>query len=1053
MEFGIKNTDLMDKTPQIDLTFITERIISIFCPHECPEETYLQNLQKVIPMLQSKHGNNYLLINLSQKNAVLTQMNNEVLDTGWMDPLAPNLDQIYSMCATIDNWLQTNEKHVLVLHCRGGKGQLGVLVASYIHFSNMLASAGLSLDHFSMKRFYNDKLSALMTPSQKRYVWMLGSMLRGGLRMYPSPTFLLCVVLHRLPKIRPDGGKADCHHYNVHIVVCYDINSNSSSRQVVFRLQFHTGLVHRRTLTFLKPDLDCAIEDPRFPENGKVELLFSESPEKLKLLFLHLFLLLCQHVNLQLNRVGFVSAVASHVLDPVNGSLYSRVRKASCEEGVSMPLTTSSPSCSDQDLSASSNSGLSVASQGQTGAWHRRGNTQDKCTQARKLFPGLDFEIAKPLLEVMTELAAYGGREVEMSEDEIGLDHTMNGEGSSNERETDILDDEDEVDDMAASALDIPSSISIDSLSSENLPETQKSTQAEYSTHSWVRQQQMLEAITENYIEVDAEGRLIKVGKERPSSMEAPDTPKRGISSREAVQRRILDEHGSHQNTDNAHNPQLVQTNSSSQEEGLVSLTTDIDESLEQLNQLILDLDPTFVPVPTRLTPLPRCASSHTNETNPLQNLFLFLSSATPPPVWHDMTPNSLNSPYPPQPSAPLSLSIPNAHSSPRGALKSLGGGPGVCRETDISDLSLLLSGAGGLDHSLLEAVEGLGTLNLRGNGGLAPQLPEKKRWGEGGELGSQSPSLSGFSSPHSGSSLSIPFSSPMTPDHLRGQSGAPSPGDTVKFVQDTSKFWYKPDISRDQAIAVLKDREPGSFIVRDSHSFRGAYGLAMKVATPPPSVLQQSKKVGDLSNELVRHFLIECTQKGVRLKGCPNEPYFGSLTALVCQHSITPLALPCKLILPDKDPAEELNDSSAQTATNSAAELLKQGAACNVWYLGSVELESLTGHQAVQKATTVTLSMDPLPASTVVHFKVSAQGITLTDNQRKLFFRRHYAVNTVIFCSLDPQGRKIFGFIARKSQSETENMCHLFAEHDPEQPASAIVNFVSKVMIGSHKK
>lgn len=44
-------------------------------------------------------------------------------------------------------------------------------------------------------------------------------------------------------------------------------------------------------------------------------------------------------------------------------------------------------------------------------------------------------------------------------------------------------------------------------------------------------------------------------------------------------------------------------------------------------------------------------------------------------------------------------------------------------------------------------------------------------------------------------------------------------------------------------AISVLKDKEPGCFIVRDSHSFRGAYGLAMKVATPPPSVLQQTKK------------------------------------------------------------------------------------------------------------------------------------------------------------------------------------------------------------------
>uniref|UniRef100_A0A8C9FMG2 PID domain-containing protein n=1 Tax=Pavo cristatus TaxID=9049 RepID=A0A8C9FMG2_PAVCR len=154
--------------------------------------------------------------------------------------------------------------------------------------------------------------------------------------------------------------------------------------------------------------------------------------------------------------------------------------------------------------------------------------------------------------------------------------------------------------------------------------------------------------------------------------------------------------------------------------------------------------------------------------------------------------------------------------------------------------------------------------------------------------------------------------------------------------------------------------------------------------------------------------------------------------------------------------------ETSPQTAANSATELLKQGAACNVWYLNSVEMESLTGYQAVQKALSLTLMQDPSPISTIVHFKVSAQGITLTDNQRKLFFRRHYPVNTVIFCALDPQDRKwmkdglsakVFGFVARKQGSGTDNMCHLFAEHDPEQPASAIVNFVSKVMIGSQKK
>lgn len=376
---------------------------------------------------------------------------------------------------------------------------------------------------------------------------------------------------------------------------------------------------------------------------------------------------------------------------------------------------------------------------------------------------------------------------------------------------------------------------------------------------------------------------------------------------------------------------------------------------------------------------------------------------------------------------------------------------------------------SGFLSSSFLTATPGHGghhsPLTLPGQ----PPLPEKKRASEGDRsAGSASPSSSGFSSPHSGSSTSVPFPN-VLPDFPRAsEPAAPSPdgaGDkhvSVNFVQDTSKFWYKADISREQAIAMLRDKEPGSFIVRDSHSFRGAYGLAMKVATPPPSVLQLNKKGGDLANELVRHFLIECTPKGVRLKGCPNEPYFGSLTALVCQHSITPLALPCKLLIPDRDPLDETAESAPQTAANSAAELLKQGAACNVWYLNSVDMESLTGHQAVQKALSLTLLQEPPPPRTAVHFKVSAQGITLTDNQRRLFFRRHYPVSSVIFCALDPQDRKwitdgpcsrVFGFVARKQGSATDNVCHLFAEHDPEQPASAIVNFVSKVMIGSPKK
>uniref|UniRef100_A0A8C2DP08 Tensin 1b n=1 Tax=Cyprinus carpio TaxID=7962 RepID=A0A8C2DP08_CYPCA len=336
------------------------------------------------------------------------------------------------------------------------------------------------------------------------------------------------------------------------------------------------------------------------------------------------------------------------------------------------------------------------------------------------------------------------------------------------------------------------------------------------------------------------------------------------------------------------------------------------------------------------------------------------------------------------------------------------------------------------------------------------PQLPEKRHMSSSDRSngGLSYGTLNGkMSSPVSsgGSTPSVHFFHTL-PDFskLNMYDGSPETRLNVKFVQDTSKFWYKPDISRDQAINMLKDQEPGAFVIRDSHSFRGAYGLAMKVASPPPTV-QPTKKAGDVTNELVRHFLIETSPKGVRLKGCPNEPYFGCLSALVYQHSITPLALPCKLVIPTRDPLEE--SPEVATPTNPAAEMLKQGAACNVLYINSVDMESLTGPQAIAKAISETMATSPTPSATIVHFKVSAQGITLTDNQRKLFFRRHYPISTVTFCDIDPQERKFFGFVARKQGSTTDNVSHLFAEMDPDQPATAIVNFVSKVMINSQKR
>uniref|UniRef100_A0A8C9IVR8 Tensin 3 n=1 Tax=Piliocolobus tephrosceles TaxID=591936 RepID=A0A8C9IVR8_9PRIM len=1361
---------IMEGGHGLDLTYITERIIAVSFPAGCSEESYLHNLQEVTRMLKSKHGDNYLVLNLSEKRYDLTKLNPKIMDVGWPELHAPPLDKMCTICKAQESWLNSDPQHVVVIHCRGGKGRIGVVISSYMHFTNVSASADQALDRFAMKKFYDDKVSALMQPSQKRYVQFLSGLLSGSVKMNASPLFLHFVILHGTPNFDTGGV---CRPflklyqamqpvytsgiYNVGpenpsriciviepaqllkgdvMVKCYHKKYRSATRDVIFRLQFHTGAVQGYGLVFGKEDLDNASKDDRFPDYGKVELVFSATPEKIQgsehLYNDHGVIVDYNTADPLIRWDSYENLSADgevlHTQGPVDGSLYAKVRKKSSSDpgipgGPQAVPTTNSPDHSDHTLSVSSDSGHSTASartdktEERLAPGTRRGLSAQEKAELDQLLSGFGLEDPGSSLKEMTDARSkYSGtRHV------VPAQVHVNGDAALKDRETDILDDEmphhdlHSVDSLGTlSSSEGPQSAHLgpftchkssqNSLLSDgfgsNVGEDPQGTlvpdlglgmdgpyerertfgtrepkqpqpvlrkpsvssqmqaygQSSYSTQTWVRQQQMVVAHQYSFAP-NGEARLVSRGPaDNPGLVQAqprvPLTPTRGTSSRVAVQRGVGS--GPHPSDTQQPSPskafkprfpgdQVVNGAGPELSTGPSpgSPTLDIDQSIEQLNRLILELDPTFEPIPTHMNALSSQAngsvspdsvggglraSSRLPDTGegpnrtpgrqgsspeqPLGGRLRKLSLGqydndtggqlpfskcawgkagvdhapnlppfpSPADVKETMTPGyppdldmidgrilsskesmcstpafpvSPGTPYvktapryppfsPPEPplsspasqhkggreprgcpetlshtvgmsespigpksmmlraDAPSTPSFQQAfassctissnspgqrregsssaerqwvESSPKPTVSLLGSsrptgsplsaelsgtrkdspvlscfppselqasfhshelslaeppdslappssqtflgfgtapvGSGLPPEEDLGALlanshrasptpgiPLTATGAadnGFLSHNFLTVAPGHSSHHspgLQGQGVTLPgqpPLPEKKRASEGDRsLGSVSPSSSGFSSPHSGSTISIPFPN-VLPDFSKASEVASplpdSPGDKlviVKFVQDTSKFWYKADISREQAIAMLKDKEPGSFIVRDSHSFRGAYGLAMKVATPPPSVLQLNKK------------------------------------------------------------------------------------ACNVWYLNSVEMESLTGHQAIQKALSITLVQEPPPVSTVVHFKVSAQGITLTDNQRKLFFRRHYPVNSVIFCALDPQDRKwikdgpsskVFGFVARKQGSATDNVCHLFAEHDPEQPASAIVNFVSKVMIGSPKK
>lgn len=51
----------MEEGYELDLTYITERIIAVSFPRGCTEEIYSHNLKDVTRMLKSKHADNYLV--------------------------------------------------------------------------------------------------------------------------------------------------------------------------------------------------------------------------------------------------------------------------------------------------------------------------------------------------------------------------------------------------------------------------------------------------------------------------------------------------------------------------------------------------------------------------------------------------------------------------------------------------------------------------------------------------------------------------------------------------------------------------------------------------------------------------------------------------------------------------------------------------------------------------------------------------------------------------------------------------------------------------------
>ncbi len=55
----------------------------------------------------------------------------------FISPFSSYLFISTSVCRSMKSWLDSDPQHVVVVHCKGGKGRTGCVIAAFMHYSEI----------------------------------------------------------------------------------------------------------------------------------------------------------------------------------------------------------------------------------------------------------------------------------------------------------------------------------------------------------------------------------------------------------------------------------------------------------------------------------------------------------------------------------------------------------------------------------------------------------------------------------------------------------------------------------------------------------------------------------------------------------------------------------------------------------------------------------------------------------------------------------------------------------------------------------------------------
>lgn len=137
----------------LDLGYITERIIAMGYPSDGTEGLYRNKWEEVKMFMEDFHRQRYRLYNLCSEKAYPPQrFMNRVAVYPFNDHGVPPLSLVQLCCKDMVRWLDSDPLNVCAVHCKAGKGRTGLIVACFLLHTGVAASASEVLELYGTQR-------------------------------------------------------------------------------------------------------------------------------------------------------------------------------------------------------------------------------------------------------------------------------------------------------------------------------------------------------------------------------------------------------------------------------------------------------------------------------------------------------------------------------------------------------------------------------------------------------------------------------------------------------------------------------------------------------------------------------------------------------------------------------------------------------------------------------------------------------------------------------------------------------------------------------------